>query len=818
MENPPEVKTEYVEDLGLVKGYRCPHCGGEVELHHIDDVGTKWFLCRSCGEYCTKPKSPERERLEEELKPAVLSHLNMIEDPSLAGRRVIAEGVVSSTSIPYLAPKVVEATYEEKGEVHYVTRPIFDDDPVNLKLVAVNEDVKHKRIRRFLGLTRVTAINELEWRTVYMVRVRPPVFTLEKRGEKIVDERGFEYKAYDIYVVSEKPIVFQPSSLIRVEGLTLPNPRTQKTTLLAYRIEFPEETSLYDEEKIQILKKKLEGENVKGRVDWILNNFERFSQIVGRRNLAFAGFLCFFTPTWVKFNGEVQRGWGNIMFIGDTTTAKSETIRKLIMLLKAGMLITAETASTVGLTGTATQVEKEGWFVDWGFLVLCDRKLLAVDGAHKLTLANWAALAESERSGVVTIAKAAKNSAYARTRQIKIANPIDREAGKYLTKTLASFLYPCQSLTTVLDKTSIARLDLAVFSDHRDVKPEEINQENSGEYDRDLELLSEALRWCWSGKAKIIFEKEAVKLLLEEATELYNAFFCDEIPLCSIDMKWKLARLSAALAFLTLSTEDFESVIVTKDHVEKIVEFIRNEYSKAGLNILSQYQLYEKLSEEDAENLIYKISTEAKIENEEVRKIIEFIVLQGRVTRDEIRTKFGLSENKQLRPLLAVLSSENLIRSGRGLYAEPKLIQLYKIIKVIKVNKGKTIPPNKNGKQKEIEKVKGVQSDLDKLDNLDTVKGPLILHGSTKTFEQPQKRVEGRGCYDCAKFHPSEKQDYIIGTCDYYHGAGVTEATLHNVLKQGCEGFEFKIRVEDSSDGSRGLEHWNLWKEKEGEK
>jgi len=58
------------------------------------------------------------------------------------------------------------------------------------------------------------------------------------------------------------------------------------------------------------------------------------------------------------------------------------------MLLKAGMLITAETASTVGLTGTATQIEKEGWFVDWGFLVLCDRKLLAIDGAHKLISAN----------------------------------------------------------------------------------------------------------------------------------------------------------------------------------------------------------------------------------------------------------------------------------------------------------------------------------------------------------------------------------------------------------------------------------------------
>jgi DNA replicative helicase MCM subunit Mcm2 (Cdc46/Mcm family) len=101
-----------------------------------------------------------------------------------------------------------------------------------------------------------------------------------------------------------------------------------------------------------------------------LDNFERFSKIVGRRNLAMAGFLAYFTPLWVRFDGMLQRGWGNILFCGDTTTAKTETIRRLIMLLKAGMLITAETATAVGLTGTATQVEKEGWFVDWGFLVL----------------------------------------------------------------------------------------------------------------------------------------------------------------------------------------------------------------------------------------------------------------------------------------------------------------------------------------------------------------------------------------------------------------------------------------------------------------
>jgi len=33
----------------------CPHCKGEVALHHTDDVGTKFYECQKCRQYTTKP-------------------------------------------------------------------------------------------------------------------------------------------------------------------------------------------------------------------------------------------------------------------------------------------------------------------------------------------------------------------------------------------------------------------------------------------------------------------------------------------------------------------------------------------------------------------------------------------------------------------------------------------------------------------------------------------------------------------------------------------------------------------------------------------
>jgi hypothetical protein len=639
------------------------------------------ILSKNCNKENCPLQSKGRGKEEDVIE---LEHLNLIQDPKYTNKKIRVEGIVSSTSIPYLVPNKIRFSYfDENDELVTDVKGIEKDEDINLKLIGIPDDLKFKRLARFLKEKNLINFEELGYNTIYKIRVRPPVFTLEKKEEKIIDERGFEYKAYDIYVISDQALTFNPSTLIRIEGKVLPHPRTQLATLLVYKVEFPEETQKFDIEKIKILKNKFENLTIGERIDWLLENFELYSKIIKRKNLAFASLLCFFTPLYIKFNNEIIKGWGNILIIGDTTTAKSETLKKLIKLLKNGMLITAETASLVGLTGTATQIEKEGWFVDWGFLVLNDRKLLAIDGVQKLPSQEWVALAESERSGVITIVKAAKNSAYARTRQIKIANPIDKEGGKFSTSTLSSFLYPAQALASIFDKVSIARLDLAVFSSSYEVSPEEVNQPINKDYDKDLEVLIEVLKFCWNGKYEVEFEEEAINKILEEATNLYHDFYCDSIPICSIDLKYKLARLAASLAILTLSiNEDFQKVIVKKEHVEYLVNFIKEEYSKAGLGALAKEERYEMPSEEDVKALIEKIMIETEIKNEEkILEIIKYIVLKQRITKEELKTQFSLADKNELRPLLAILSNEGLIKIGKGYYITPKLINYYKIIR-----------------------------------------------------------------------------------------------------------------------------------------
>jgi hypothetical protein len=672
--------------------FYCTTCYNTISKTYKDDTGTQFYNCPKCGVIpntkITLTEPPQRNPKEPKTDITILQHINEIENPKHSNKPVTIQAVISSTSTAYTIPSIIKAVLKEDDQENAAITPAIPiDASVNLSLIAVTQETQNNRLKKYLKTkqpnTEIFITQTLKHRTIYSLRVRPPIVSLEKIGEKLIDDKGYEYKHLDIYVVSDTQLNFQPSTLIQLTGKPLPNPKTQKTTFLSYKTEFIEDNLSFDQNKLYALKIKFQNKSVKEQLNWITNNFERYSHVVGRQNIAKAALLSYFTPLHISFNKQLQRGWGIITVVGDTTTGKSETVKKLSRLLKTGMVLSAETASTVGLTGTAQQTDRDGWFIDWGFLPLMDRKLLAVDGCHKLGASCWAALAEAERSGVLSIAKAAKNQTYARTRQIKIYNPVDQEATRYSTKSLASFLHPVQSLKTILDPTSIARIDLCVFSDQRDVSAKLINKKIIDDPEPELEYLSECLKWAWSGKAKVEWVDVAVDLLLSKAIDLHNMFFLEDIPLVSVDVKYKIARLSEALAYCTLSTNDDLSVVtVTEEHVTSIADFLIEEYTNAGLGVLAQEQKFEKLSLQKVQELILTIHAQLSnysIELEVLIEILGFIVKQNRTTLDELKTKFNLTDNKQARPLTAILKTEGLLTSKNGYYPTAKLIDSYKV-------------------------------------------------------------------------------------------------------------------------------------------
>jgi hypothetical protein len=157
--------------------------------------------------------------------------------------------------------------------------------------------------------------------------------------------------------------------------------------------------------------------------------------------------------------------------------------------------------------------------------------------------------------------------------------------------------------------------------------------------------------------------------------------------------------------------------------VEVVAGFIREEYSKAGLNILAQTARHEALTLEDVDPILTRIETNVRgaVGKETICAVLQYFVFHGRATRDELKAKFSLAENNQLRPLLAALTSERLIKSSRGFYPEPKLIQAYKVSEGFRFNKVNKInnlrkEPQKNSVLEE--KINLFYSDFVKVVNL----------------------------------------------------------------------------------------------------
>jgi len=644
-----------------------------------------------------------------DVEPVKLEHITMIENPSNLKKMIEVQAIVSSTTVSYAVPSSVKGTWiadddsQQSREEEITPTSFLNMAIINQSTTTRNKILSYALFPESKGHAN---IKDLSYRTVYMVRVRPPVFSLEKQGDKLVDEKGYEYKAYTIYVIAETAkIEFQASALLNLRGLVLPDPKTQRTTILVTEVQFPENIGKIDEDKLATLSKAYEGKTPRERLDWIVDNFEAYSHVIGRRNIAKAVILGFFTPTWVTLNGELQRGWANILILGDTTTAKTLTVRCGIKLLQAGCIITAETASAVGLVGAATQLDKGGWTIDWGALVLNDRKLLAVDGAHKLGKYQFASLAEAERSGTVSIVKAAKDSAYARTRQIKIANPLDQESKRYESKNLSDFYYPIQAVPTFLDLMSIARLDLVVFADADDVKPEEINKRHEEGPDPALFSLGEALKLVWGDRLTIEYTEEALIKIYEQATALYNEFFAKEIPIASIDLKWKIARLSTAAAIISLSTTDYKTLKVEVEHVTWVADFIREEYQNAGLLTLAAKNRHEIPTEEQVTDITAQIAYAVKYEGddgpEKAREILIWTAERGRFTKAQLNDTFSLTDKNQIRPLVACLANLGLITSGAGYYATAKLNKLVRFAVLAHLTTVKTRPPSKSGGEPE---------------------------------------------------------------------------------------------------------------------
>ncbi len=601
-----------------------------------------------------------------------LDNLTDIEKSEYAGKIVQVNAVISSNSIAYNVPKEFEARCAITEELHMCR----GQTPIHVKLtcdktvefVDIQSEKRDGKMTGFVKgqFTKHCTIRKKQLMSITLqkFKIRPIISSLYKKEKNFFDDDGNKWASYDIFIENnDDTIDIEAGKEVEIVGLVMADPKSQKVTLYAHSMTALNENE-FDAEKVRAIHERFKSRTVTENMDWLTSEFEKYSRIIKRRNVAEMGFLTFFSPLYINFEGLNIPSWVKSLAIGDSTVGKSETVRKLIILLKAGQIVSGEMATVAGLAGAAVQASGGQWFVDYGVLPMQDRKLLAIDGAHILRQEELAKLAEAERNGKIEIMKAAKGEAYARTRQIKIMNPVDDDMTT--TMSMNSFFYPVKSLTNNFHIQSIARIDFACFVSD-DVSAADRNVQGDIKYDPLLEDMSELLRLVWSMKYTVEFTDKALDEILKQSTELENKFKTESIPLISNDQKYKLAKLSASLACVTCSFNDtFDVVTVTDEHVRYVSNLITEEYHKAGLDEIVKQTRHGKVDL----GMLYQIIDDigSKINNndkEEIIRILQWIAETGKFPKEELQEHFDLSRDSQLKPLIGYLADEKIIKRGK---------------------------------------------------------------------------------------------------------------------------------------------------------
>lgn len=282
--------------------------------------------------------------------------------------------------------------------------------------------------------------------------------------------------------------------------------------------------------------------------------------------------------------GRIIKGWAELLVIGDPGEGKSQLAMEMQGYYGLGAIQDAATATPGGLTVTTVQLGGKWIFRD-GLLPLNDRRMVFIDEFNKLHAEDMGRLNTSRSSGTITASSSAGTyEKDARVRLVWITNPKDgqrieigRDAGEYPIK-MVEDLFP--------DRGAQDRLDMAILILRDDPKPDFDNPPEEYEdpvYTR--QLCRSLVLWAWSRRPEHIhFTEEAILETRLASDRLRRTFWHADSNIELINSgertTERVIRLSAAVAARTYSTADGENLFITKEHVQFVEQFLREQYQK----------------------------------------------------------------------------------------------------------------------------------------------------------------------------------------------------------------------------------------------
>ena len=196
------------------------------------------------------------------------------------------------------------------------------------------------------------------------------------------------------------------------------------------------------------------------------------------------------------------------------------------------------------------------------------------------------------------------------------------------------------------------------------------------------------IQWVWSRTPEQIdISDEVGQYIFEQANEL-NKVYDSHIKIFGTEAWKKLARLSIAVAGYVISTNDFHSIIVTKDHVDYAVSFMQRIYDNDTFK-LKQYVEHEKkysTTDEQAVQLLQHIYIQAP-------GAVLHLEQEHKTTKAMLGAASGLNNdqlnrviNNLIQGMFVKLTSQDILPTERFRLTSPKLQRNTVIRRVGEIN------------------------------------------------------------------------------------------------------------------------------------
>lgn len=381
------------------------------------------------------------------------------------------------------------------------------------------------------------------------------------------------------------------------------------------------------------------------------------------------------------------RAYLDTLIVGESRIGKSSTAETLRSTYGLGTFVSlaGNSATIPGLIGGSNKVGTS-YQTKAGLIPQNHKGLMIFEEFGKCKADIMSELTDIRSSNEVRITRVAGTLTLpAMVRMITLSN-VKTLSNKEI-RSIASYPHGIAVITELVGSAEdIARYDLLLVLSDKGSSISDPYWEPKEPYS--IEEYRTRIQWIWSRTPEqIVISEEVGRYIFEKANEL-NQLYDSHIKIFGTEAWKKLARLSIAVAGYVVSTEDFENIIVDKEHVDYAVNFFVKIYDNDTFK-LKQYVEHEKkyaTTDDNAVQLLQEIFVQAPgvvlhLEQEHKTSKAMLSAASG-LTNDQINRIV----NQLIQGMFVKLTSNDIIPTERFRLTSPQINRNVIIRKVGDVN------------------------------------------------------------------------------------------------------------------------------------